>query len=118
MFNNNNETDTYEFSFILWHHKLDDESLEDLQIEIQYKPKTTYDFSDDVNCYLTLEAFSDIQSYDTDYKGGLVYKTVINIEISYYKDYYGGVDADVVANVCSHEIVSTNVDKWYKDNCC
>lgn len=120
MFNYNNKRNTHNFELIIWHHKLDEESLEDLQVEWVYRGKHTYDDydpSDSINCYLNLDAFGDISNHDEDYKEGLVYKTILDMEVTYYTNYCGEGDEDVYTVIKSHGIVSTNVDKWYKDNC-
>lgn len=120
MFNPNNERNTYNFELAIWHHKLDEESLEDLQVEWVYRGKHIYDVydpSESINCYLTLDAFGDISNHDEDYKEGLVYKTILDVEVTYYTNYCGEGDEDVYTSVRSHEIISANVDKWYEDNC-
>lgn len=108
------------FELTIWHHKLDEESLEDLQVEFKYNMQhmyDNYDPSESINCYITLDAFGDIIHYDEDYKEDLVYKTILAMEVTYYINSCGEGDEDVYTVIKSHEIVSTNVGKWYNDNC-
>ena len=120
MFNNLPKSDVRRFELTIWHHKLDEESLEDLQVEVKCKVSDiegNYGLSESINCYLILEAFGDITNYDEDYKEGLVYKTTLDMKVTYYTNYCGEGDEDVDATIKSHEIVSSNVDRWYNDNC-
>jgi hypothetical protein len=113
------EDNKYSFKLKLYHHKIEDEFLEDLDSSIEYKPTCIHDDfipTEDASNYIVLDAFYDIQAFDKNYVEDKVYCTLIDIEVSNYTNYMGEADQNIYSRILSHEVISDDVDKWYKEN--